>query len=272
MNIGTGKDLDEYNLKGTIIPYHLIDIKDPGYKYNIGEFQLDFQEACKKIIQNNAQPILCGGSGLYIESALRGNTYLGIESDKNFAKQLDDLSLEELDTIWQEKNARLNLNLAADTRIRKIRAIEIAEFLLRNPDWKPREKFELNEIIIGTDLSRELRREKITKRLSQRLNNGLIEEVEWLLKNYLTFDDLEYYGLEYKWVGNYLQAKINKKELFEGLNIAIHQFAKRQMTWFRKMENEGFKINWVNVEKPIEEQVEEVLNYFEMNKKRKDSL
>ncbi len=248
MNIGTGKDLKEYKIDETEIPFHLIDIKDPGYKYNIAEYQRDFIEAYEQIKARNNKPILCGGSGLYIETALKGNSYLGIPSDEELWQDLKAKHEDEVQALYEKLPTEIQSNLNALTFQRKIRAIEIAAFLEKNPDWKPVELPEFEYEIIGLDIERDLRRSKISNRLSYRLNHGLIEEVEFLLKDYLTFDDLDYYGLEYKWVGNYLRKRISKKELFDGLETAIHQFAKRQMTWYRRMEKKGYKINWMSVD------------------------
>lgn len=262
MDIGTGKDLSEYVVNGKHIPYHLIDIKDPGYRYNIAEFQEDFLRVYSEIKSRSHVPILCGGSGLYLETALRGNSFLGIESDASFYERMKEIPLDEIEKEIAELPDQIKSKLTVQTWHRKIRAIEIGRFLKANPNWRPVENPGFNEIIIGMDISREQRRDKITKRLSERLNNGLYEEVEALLKRNVSFEDLEYYGLEYKWLGLFLQNKISKKELFEGLNIAIHQFAKRQMTWFRKMENDGYKINWMDVNFRLEERVQMVKEIY----------
>lgn len=262
MDIGTGKDLSEYRVNGKEIPYHLIDIKDPGYRYNIAEFQRDFWQAFREIRSRNSEVIFCGGSGLYIETALRGNSFLGIDPDPSFYEKMKSASLEEIENEVNAIPVEIKSKLGIQTWHRKIRALEISRFIQQHPDWKPFENPGLNEIIIGMDISRELRRDKITRRLKERLENGLIEEVKLLLANHLSFDDLEYYGLEYKWLGLYLKKEINYQQLFEGLNIAIHQFAKRQMTWFRKMENDGYKIHWLSVDLPMEERVERVMDLY----------
>ncbi|MBI3135461.1 MAG: tRNA (adenosine(37)-N6)-dimethylallyltransferase MiaA [Bacteroidetes bacterium] len=262
MDIGTGKDLSEYVVNGKQLPYHLIDIKDPGYRYNIAEFQEDFLNVFKEIRQRNHLPVLCGGSGLYLETALRGNSFLGIASDPALYEFMKTVPLAEIEKEIEALPPAITSKLGIQTWHRKIRAIEIGRFLKANPDWKPLENPGFNEVIIGMDISREARREKITRRLSERLNNGLYEEVENLLKHHITFDDLEYYGLEYKWLGLYLKNEISKKELFEGLNIAIHQFAKRQMTWFRKMEADGYVIHWIDVNLPLAERVQMVKEIY----------
>jgi tRNA dimethylallyltransferase len=255
MDIGTGKDIDEYTVNGKPIPYHLIDIRDAGYKYNIWEYQQDFLDAFESINNRNKQAILCGGSGLYIETALNGNVFLGIPPNDKLRDELMKLSYDSLLSLWRQLPENLKQKLDNSTNKRIIRGIEINEYLKANPNWTPPIYPNFKNVIIGVDIDRELRRQKITKRLSFRLNNGMYDEVENLLKDGLTFDDLAYYGLEYKWIGNYLQGKLSKKEMFDGLNIAIHQFAKRQMTWFRRMEKQGYKINWVNAELPLSEKV-----------------
>jgi tRNA dimethylallyltransferase len=246
MDIGTGKDLNEYNIGDTKIPYHLIDIKDPGYKYNIAEFQNDFLESMLSIHANGKTALLCGGSGLYISTALKGNSYLGIPMDKELGEQLELKSDKELAQIFESLSSEVKSRLVNTTRARAIRAIIVDDYLKVNPDFQSVQIPAFDYTIVGIDVDRETRRKNISQRLSYRMNHGLIEEVQGLLDNYLNFQDLDYYGLEYKWVGRYLSQKISKKELFEGLEIAIHQFAKRQMTWFRRMEKNGYKINWVD--------------------------
>ena len=262
MDIGTGKDLSEYQIGDKKIPYHLIDIKDPGYKYNIAEFQLDFLKAFSEITSRNNLPILCGGSGLYLETALRGNSFLGIPPDESFYKKVKQWSIDELDAALNAIPINIKEKLGAQTEERKVRMLEIANFLAKNPDWKPVDTPNFNETIIGINVERELRRTRITKRLKDRLENGMIEEVQNLIAQKISSDVLESYGLEYKYVTYYLQNKISKAELFEQLNIAIHQFAKRQMTWFRRMETRGFKINWIDSEMGLEDKVSVVKERF----------
>jgi len=261
MDIGTGKDLSEYTINKKNIPYHLIDIKNPGYHYNVAEFQLDFLNVFDEINSRNNLPILCGGTGLYIETAIGGNSFLGIEPDTNLYEKMKTVSLSEIDKEVAELPHDIRSKLTVQTWQRKIRAIEIGRFLKLNPTWKPIEIPELNSTIIGIDISREARREKITKRLEYRLNNGLYEEVENLVKQGIALEDLEYYGLEYAWLGKFMRGTITREELFEGLNIAIHQFAKRQMTWFRRMEAKGYDIKWIDVNLEMEEKVDLVKKY-----------
>jgi tRNA dimethylallyltransferase len=260
MDIGTGKDLDKYEVDGNQIPYHLIDIHLPGYLYNIAEFQADFATVFESIHQKSKFPILCGGSGLYIETALRGHSFLGIPSDAIRRQQLETLTSNEIDEWYQKLPTSLTDKLNAKTDKRKIRAIIIDEYLKQHPDWKPRSLPDVKPLIVGVDIDRDLRRDKITKRLKFRLAHGMIEEVELLLSEHgLSYEQLDYYGLEYKWVGLYLQGGIDRDMLFERLNIAIHQFAKRQMTWFRKMEKDGFDIHWIDASKPNPIKVARVL-------------
>jgi len=256
MDIGTGKDIEEYTIDGKQIPFHLIDIKPAGYKYNIYEYQTDFLEAYKKIEANSHQAILCGGSGLYLETALSGNTFLGIPSSDGIRDETRHLSTEELLSRWNLISDKLKSKLDFSTDKRIIRSLEIADYISKHPEWKEAVYPEFEHTIVGVDIDRDSRREKITNRLSVRLNNGLIEEVIELIDSGLNYEDLAYYGLEYKWVCKYLQKEISKKELFEGLNIAIHQFSKRQMTWFRRMEKQGYHINWINTFLPMEEKVQ----------------
>ncbi|MFT5823513.1 MAG: tRNA dimethylallyltransferase [Crocinitomix sp.] len=251
MDIGTGKDLEEYKINDVPIPYHLIDIKEPGYKYNIAEFQANFIAAFDQIIDRNNLPILCGGSGLYLETALRGNSFLGIPSYEELWSRLKAVSDEVLEAEYRSIDSGIQSKLNALTRPRKIRAIEIALYLNEHPNWLPSKLPDLKPLIIGVNIERELRRNKITNRLSQRMNNGLIEEVELLLENGLSHADLDYYGLEYKWIGKYLNGEVSKRILFESLNTAIHQFAKRQMTWFRRMEKNGYPIQWIDAAMPL---------------------
>lgn len=258
MDIGTGKDLDEYVINGKKIPYHLIDIRDAGYKYNIWEYQQDFLNAFNTILKRKKQPILCGGSGLYIETALNGNIFLGIPPNETLRTELNQLDLAELKQKWEKLPDDLKSKLDQSTKKRIIRGLEIDAYLKEHPTWKPPTYPAFKSIIIGVNIERGLRRQKITQRLSHRLNNGMYDEVKSLLADGLTYEDLSYYGLEYKWIGNYLQGKISKKEMFDGLNVSIHQFAKRQMTWFRRMEKQGHHIHWIDASMPLLDMIERV--------------
>ena len=265
MDIGTGKDIEEYTIDGFQIPHHLIDIREPGYKYNIWEYQFDFINAFKSIQANGNVPILCGGSGLYIETALKGNTFTGIDTNTDLRNELSTLSRIEIMNRWEQIDPSLKDKLDNGTIPRAIRAIEIDTFMKNNPGWEAPVYPDINYAIFGIDITREKRRDKITNRLSYRLNHGLIEEVESLIDLGLSYSDLEYYGLEYKWVGQYLQGSISKKELFDGLNIAIHQFAKRQMTWFRRMEKQGYRIIWIDESDSMDKKLNTVLMHLNQN-------
>jgi tRNA dimethylallyltransferase len=262
MDIGTGKDLAEFTVNGKRIPYHLIDIKDPGYKYNIAEYEIDYHAALSLVQANNKLPILCGGSGLYIEAALSGTDYLGILSDEALKIKLSALEDEELDQLHKNIDATVKAKIGDKTKARKIRAILVDDYLKSHPDWNQRRFKKLDYIIFGVDIDRDLRREKISQRLSYRLNNGLIEEAQHLFDSGLSHEDMAYYGLEYKWLSRYIQKEITKKELFEGLRTAIHQFAKRQMTWFRKMEKEGYVINWLEASLSLEDKCAKVIELY----------
>ena len=255
MDIGTGKDIEEYIIDGIAIPYHLIDIVEPGTKYHIGRFQLDFIDAYNGIKSRNNLPILCGGSGLYLETAIEGQSFLGIEKNQEIRTELENLDENTLLERVKGVDQSILDMLTVQTRDRKIRAIEIQEYLKHNPDHDPVQVPQMKHCIIGVDIDRELRREKITVRLRKRLKEGMVDEVENLLKEGLTHEDMEYYGLEYKWISKYLQDEVDYTTMFEKLEIAIHQFAKRQMTWFRGMERKGYTIHWMDSAQPMEEKV-----------------
>ena len=264
MDIGTGKDLAEYGS----IPYHLIDICEPGTKYNLFEYQQDFLLAYNDIINRGVVPILCGGTGLYVESVLKGYQLSPVPQNPELRNSLEGKSLEELTEILKslkEQNRSLMHNTTdVDSCQRAIRAIEIEEYNLHTPT--PVRPFpEIPYILIGVDISRELRREKITKRLRQRLDNGMVEEIHGLLNRGIPAEDLIYYGLEYKYVTEYVIGKSSYEEMFRQLEIAIHQFAKRQMTWFRGMERRGFTIHWIDASKQMEEKVGDILQLLDLN-------
>jgi tRNA dimethylallyltransferase len=268
MDIGTGKDLDEFIVGNSPIKHHLIDIVPPGYKYNIEEYQRDFGLALDAVKANGKFPILCGGSGLYLETALIGGSFLGISSRPERVQELEKWSDESLEKRYLACNALIRENLNAITKQRKIRAIEIDDFLSQNTRWKPATPADNNSLIIGIDIDRDMRRKKISDRLSYRMNHGLIEEVETLLANGLSHESLEYYGLEYRWVSFYLRGEITKRELFNGLSIAIHQFAKKQMTWFRRMEKRGFEIHWLPATNEIDVNINRIIELLNKELKK----
>jgi len=272
MDIGTGKDLADYIVDGRQIPYHLIDIREPGTKYNLFEYQQDFLDAYEDIRSRGAVPILCGGTGLYIEAVLKGYHLSPVPQNQKLRDSLEGKSLAELTEMLTELKAKTGSNMHNTTDVdscqRAIRAIEIETYNLEHPTPR-RELPPVDSIIIGLDIDRELRREKITRRLKARLEERqqvgasagmtMVDEVKALLDEGIPADDLIYYGLEYKFVTEYLTGKTTYDEMVTRLEIAIHQFAKRQMTWFRGMERRGFHINWIDATLPMEDKVAKII-------------
>ena len=263
MDLGTGKDLVDYVVDGHPVPYHLIDIVEPGYKYNVFEYQRDFLKAYEEIISRRKLPVLCGGTGMYIESVLKGYRLLPVPENPELRASLEGKSLEELTRIL-EKYKKLHNSTDVDTAKRAIRAIEIEEYYKQQPP-EYREFPSLKSLIIGVDIDRELRREKITRRLKQRLDEGMVEEVRGLLDEGIPAENLIYYGLEYKFLTQYVIGELTYEQMFQQLEIAIHQFAKRQMTWFRGMERRGFNIHWLDATLPMEEKIERIINLINTN-------
>ena len=263
MDLGTGKDLVDYTVDGRQVPYHLIDIVEPGYKYNVFEYQRDFLKAYQEITEKNKLPILCGGTGMYIESVLKGYRLLPVPENPELRASLEGKSLEELTGIL-EGYKKLHNSTDVDTAKRAIRAIEIEEYYKQQPA-EYREFPSLKSLIIGVDIDRELRREKITRRLKQRLDEGMVEEVRGLLAEGIDPENLIYYGLEYKFLTQYAIGELTFDEMFHQLETAIHQFAKRQMTWFRGMERRGFTIHWLDATLPMEEKIEHITNLINTN-------
>ena len=268
MDIGTGKDLADYNVNGKNIPYHLIDIVEPGTKYNLFEYQRDFLDAYEDIRSRGKNVIMCGGTGLYIESVLKGYRLIPVAENTELRKELEGKSLEELTCILEEMKKKNNSNMHnttdVDTAKRAIRAIEIEDAYMKTP---VEERFfpKIDTVIIGVGIDRELRRQKITKRLKQRLDNGMVDEVRALLDSGIQAENLIYYGLEYKFLTEYIIGKLSYDEMVSSLEIAIHQFAKRQMTWFRGMERRGFHINWIDASKSMEEKLNEIDSIIRQN-------
>lgn len=260
MDIGTGKDLVDYTVKGRNIPYHLIDIRDAGDKYNVFEYQHDFHEVYTDIKSRGVLPILCGGSGLYVESVLRGYSLVNVPENKELRAKYEDYDLDELGEILSGYKA-LHNSTDVDTAQRAIRAIEIEEYKRENP-LEQNEFPPLKSLVIGVDIDRELRRAKISKRLKSRLEEGMIDEIQQILDKGVKPENLIYYGLEYKYVTLFLLGELSYDDMFSQLEIAIHQFAKRQMTWFRGMEKRGVHIYWIDVMLPVEEQIEKVKALF----------
>lgn len=254
MDIGTGKDLAEYTVAERAIPYHLIDIADAGYKYNLFEYQRDFAAAYKTVVVRHKTPILCGGTGLYIEAVLGGYQLVAVPENAELRAALADKTLSELADILRGYKT-LHNTTDIDTPKRAIRAIEIADYSRQHPELQSTGE-RLRPLIVGVNIDRELRRQKITERLHQRLESGMIEEVERLLQAGIPPENLTYYGLEYKFVTLYLTGVLTYETMVAQLEIAIHQFAKRQMTWFRGMERRGFAINWLDATWPMAEKVD----------------
>lgn len=257
MDIGTGKDLADYVVDGKQIPYHLIDICNPGDKYNVFEYQHDFHKAFEEIRKKGKLPILCGGTGMYIESILRGFKLLDVPQNPALRESLKGKSLAELEQILASYKV-LHNKTDVDSAQRAIRAIEIEEFYKTEAPDK-REYAPINSLIIGVDIDRDLRREKISKRLRARLDEGMVDEVRAILATGVNPDDLIYYGLEYKFLTLYIIGQLTYDEMVSQLEIAIHQFAKRQMTWFRGMERRGLHIHWLDATLPTDEKINNVL-------------
>lgn len=257
MDIGTGKDLADYVVDGKQIPYHLIDICNPGDKYNVFEYQHDFHKAFEEIRKKGKLPILCGGTGMYIESVLRGFKLLDVPQNPSLRESLKGKSLAELEQILASYKV-LHNKTDVDSVQRAIRAIEIEEFYKTEAPDK-REYAPINSLIIGVDIDRDLRREKISKRLRARLDEGMVDEVRAILATGVKPEDLIYYGLEYKFLTLYIIGQLTYDEMVSQLEIAIHQFAKRQMTWFRGMERRGLHIHWLDATLPTDEKINNVL-------------
>ena len=262
MDIGTGKDLADYTVNGKTIPYLLIDICDPGYKYNVFEYQHDFFRAYETIRKKGKLPILCGGTGMYIEAVLKGYRLLDVPQNPGLRESLKDKSLLELEQILAGYKV-LHNKTDVDTAQRAIRAIEIEEYYKTEaPDFN--EYDPINSLIIGIDIDRELRREKISRRLRVRLDEGMVNEVRKIIDSGVKPEDLIYYGLEYKYLTLYIIGKLSYEDMISQLEISIHQFAKRQMTWFRGMERRGSTIHWIDATLPTEEKIEKTLELLKL--------
>lgn len=256
MDIGTGKDIAEYTRDGVTVPSHLLDIVDAGEKYNLFEFQRDFLASYEAIRNRGAYPIMCGGSGLYVESVLKGYRLLPVPENPSLRAALEEKSLEEL-TALLATYKQLHNNTDTDNKKRAIRAIEIEEYYRTCP-VEERYFPQINALTVGVMVDREVRRERISRRLRERLNNGMVEEVKGLLDSGLEPEQLIYYGLEYKYLTLYLTGAMGYEDMVNGLEIAIHQFAKRQMTWFRGMEKRGVEIHWLDGSKPADVLVKQI--------------
>lgn len=261
MDIGTGKDLSDYIIDGTLVPYHLIDIADAGYQYNVFEYQRDFLTVFEKLQKRGKYPVLCGGTGLYIEAILKGYKLIQVPVNEIRRKELQEMSLEDL-TLILSGYKELHNTSDIENKKRAVRAIEIEEYYQKHPEIDLSFP-EINSLIVGVKFDRDSRRHRITQRLKDRLQNGMIEEVEKLMASGLSPESLTYYGLEYKYLTMYVTGEISYDEMFQSLNTAIHQFSKRQMTWFRKMEREGFHIHWLDGYMPLPEKIEQIKRWMQ---------
>ncbi len=261
MDLGTGKDLDDYTVEGKEIPYHLIDIVDAGYKYSVFEYQRDFVKAFDDIISRNKFPVFCGGSGMYLEAVLKGYKLINVPANEALRKELALKTDQELVEILKSiKNLHNRSDI--DTRKRMIRAIEIESHYEKHPEidhYFP----DINSLIVGVKYDRDSRRRRITQRLQQRLDEGMIDEVKRILESGVSPDDLIYYGLEYKYLTKHVIGELSYDEMFKKLEVAIHQFAKRQMTWFRGMERKGFKIYWLDGYASMKEKTDRISSLLE---------
>lgn len=257
MDLGTGKDLQDYTVEGKEIPYHLMDIVDAGYKYNVFEYQQDFIDAYSDVMKRNKFPVFCGGSGMYLDAVLKGYKLINVPIDNDLRMELDLKSDQELAEILS--SFKKVHNTSDDTRKRRIRAIEIETYYKDNPEidqYFP----EINSLIVGVKFDRNSRRKRITQRLKQRLDEGMIDEVKRIIDGGVSPDDLIYYGLEYKYLTQHIIGELSYEEMFKKLETAIHQFAKRQMTWFRGMEKKGFQIYWLDGYASMKEKTDRILS------------
>ncbi len=272
MTIGTGKDLDDYEVCGTHIPYHLIDICEPGTKYNLFKYQEDFFTVYETLQRKNVQPILCGGTGLYIEAVLKGYHLSPVPQNEQLRCSLEGKTLQELtailDQLKRQNHSAMHNTTDVDSCQRAIRAIEIETYNLQHPTPE-RELPPVSSLVVGVQIDRDERRRKITDRLRKRLEHGLIEEVRGLLESGIPADDLIYYGLEYKYVTEYVIGRRSYDDMFKNLEIAIHQFAKRQMTWFRGMERRGVRIHWLDAMLPLNVKCDKIKEWMNENEEQK---
>ena len=261
MDIGTGKDLADYEVDGVTVPFHLINIAEPGTKYNLYQYQNDFHKAYNDIVKRGKVPVLCGGTGLYLEAVLKGYALSPVPQNDALRKKLENKTLAELTQMLVDLKVQSGTNMHNRTDVdscqRAIRAIEIETYNIEHP-VDLRAMPAVNSLVIGLNIAREDRRKKITDRLKQRLNDGMVEEIRSLMDSGIAPEDLIYYGLEYKFVTEYITGRLTYDEMFRQLEIAIHQFAKRQMTWFRGMERRGIMIHWIDAGLPMDEKLNEI--------------
>jgi tRNA dimethylallyltransferase len=257
MDIGTGKDYEDYIVDGEIVPCHLVDIVEPGYEYNVYEFQKDFLKVYEDILSRKKTPVMCGGTGMYLEAVLNGYKLLKVPDDDKLRNQLQSKSMKELSELFQSFKSPHNLTDLTD-RNRLVRAIEIADFYQTHKE-SVKDFPKIENITFGIHFERSEIRERITARLKKRMGEGMTSEIKDLLKKGVTPNQLKFYGLEYKFLTQYELGEISKEDMFRLLNTAIHQFAKRQMTWFRRMEKRGHQIYWIDGNLTVEEKIEVAL-------------
>ena len=256
MDIGTGKDIDEYNYNGKNIPYHIIDIVDAGEKYNVFQYQSDFLKAYAQINEKGSNTVLCGGTGMYIDAVTKGYRLIEVNDNNELRAELESKELSELKEILSNYKELHNKSDITDKK-RAIRAIEIEEYYKNNSDIDTNYPI-INNIFIGIDVDRDTRRKRISDRLKARLNEGMVDEVKTLIDSGIKPDDLMYYGLEYKFITQYIIGELSYAQMVNSLQTAIHQFAKRQMTWFRGMERKGAIIHWIDGLQPIDSKINEI--------------
>jgi tRNA dimethylallyltransferase len=261
MDLGTGKDYADYIVDGKPVPYHLIDIVDAGYEYNVFEYQKDFLKVFAEITEREKLPVMCGGSGLYLEAVLKNYKLIQVPINDELRQKLEGKSLGELTQILKTYKSDLHNQTDIENEKRAIRAIEIEEYYLSNPEIDTGMP-DIRSLVVGVKFDRLSRRKRITERLRQRFKEGMLDEVQRLLDSGLTPEQLTYYGLEYKFMTQHLTGQITWQEMFDGLNVAIHQFAKRQMTWFRRMEKQGIEIRWLDGYLPLEEKVTKIMEWY----------
>ena len=260
MNLGTGKDYEDYHFGNRTVPYHLVDVVDAGQAYNVFEYQQDFLKVYNDLKSRKAFPVVCGGTGMYLEAILKGYKMTSVPVDKDFRSSLEGKTMEEMEAILASYRKLHNITDTV-SRKRLIRALEIEKYQKEHP-LKTGSYPDIRPLVVGVDIDRETRRRKITERLKKRLGCGMIAEVEALSAKGVRAEMLLYYGLEYKYIAMYLSGELNYREMFSKLETAIHRFAKRQMTWFRGMERRGIPIQWINYDLPEEEKVNTILGWL----------
>lgn len=261
MDLGTGKDYADYVVDGQPVAYHLIDIVDAGYEYNVFEYQKNFLTIFEDVANRGKLAIMCGGSGLYLDAVLKNYKLIQVPINEELRLRLENKSLGELTELLITYKSDLHNQTDIENEKRAVRAIEIEEYYLSHPEINTGMP-DIRSLVVGVKYDRESRRKRITTRLRQRLKDGMLDEVQQLLDNGLTPEQLTYYGLEYKFMTQHLTGQLSYQEMFDGLNVAIHQFAKRQMTWFRRMEKQGTEIRWLDGYMPLDEKVAKIVEWY----------